>query len=61
MPYKNLEWKKRQKDIEILWRKSKLSEVSKLHTGEWNNASTEMDEWNAAGTISQWNPVRNVT
>lgn len=43
--------KKRQKDIQSCEEIQAFSEVSKLHTGKWNNSSTEMEKWNGAATV----------
>lgn len=44
--------KERQKDIQSCEEIQAFSEVSKLHTGKWNNATAEMEEKNGGGALT---------
>lgn len=44
MPYRNLEWRKDKKDIQSGEEIQAFFEVSKLHTGKWNDAITEAEK-----------------
>lgn len=48
--------KERQKDIQASEEIQACSKVSKLHTGKWNNATTET-EWNGAGTLTLYTDI----
>lgn len=43
--------KERQKDIQCCEEIQAFSQVSKLHTGERNNATAETEEWNGTGAF----------
>lgn len=46
--------KDRQKDIQSRGEIQAFSKVSKLHSGERRNATTETEELSAAGTFALW-------